>query len=375
MRIGATTFGCDAGRSGIGRYAIQVLAAMGRAAAGDTIEVLAHAAERETFLPPGSPPALKPFVLPGLLTHPVADIAWHQAILPAWAAARRWDALFLPAGNRRLPAFAPCPTVGTVHDLAAFHVEAKYDAARMFYIRRVLPALSRRLDVVLTVSESSRRDLVELAGVDPARVVVTPLGVDHDKFRPEARAGGSDGRPPYVLYVSRIEHPGKNHVRLIRAFERMKARRPDLPHRLVLAGPDWTRADEVKKAAAASPVAAEIEMPGAVPGSALPGLYASADVFVFPSQYEVFGLPILEAMACGVPVACSNVSSMPEVAGDAAVLFDPADEDAISAALETAITDETGRTERVARGLTRAKGFTWDATARLTLQAIRAAAS
>lgn len=375
MTFGVTTFGCDAGRSGIGRYAVSLLREFARDPAGDDIEVLVHRAERDTFL--AEAPGLRVAALPGVLTRPLADIAWHQSALPAWCAARRYDALFLPAGNRRLPAWCPCPTVGTVHDFSALHVESKYDRARMAYILKVLPALMRRLDHVLTVSESSRRDIIEYARVPPDRVTVTPLGVDHERFRPAAdpaaarQAAAALGvTRPFVLYVSRLEHPGKNHAGLIRAFGLLAERRRDLPHDLVLAGPDWSGVEHVRAEAARSPVADRIRFLGSLPGDALTALYQAADLFAFPSLYEGFGLPVLEAMACGAPVACANVSSIPEVAGDAAALFDPADPGAVADALESVLAHPSESARLRAAGLARAATFHWARTARMTREVL-----
>ncbi len=377
MRVGITTFGCDAGRSGIGRYAAQLIRELPRLDpdGDDEYEVLVHRAERDAFVRETTAAVRE---LPGRLTHPLADIAWHQSALPAWCALRGYDVLFLPAGNRRLPAWCPCPTVGTVHDFAALHIAGKYDPARVFYIRHVLPALMRRLDHVLTVSENSRRDIVEHGHVPPERVTVTPLACDPAVFHPRDTAASRDllSRElgldrPFVLYVARLEHPGKNHVGLIRAFASLKAAHPDLPHQLVLAGPDWTRAGEIRREAAASPACADIRLPGAVRVDLLPHLYAACDLFVFPSLYEGFGLPVLEAMASGVPVACADVSSIPEVAGDAAERFDPSSVQEIRDAIDRVLHDASGRAARVQAGLRRAAQFSWEKTALRTRDVLR----
>jgi glycosyltransferase involved in cell wall biosynthesis len=197
--------------------------------------------------------------------------------------------------------------------------------------------------------------------------------VDHGAFHPRDREETREAlrrelglARPYVLFVSRIEHPGKNHVGLIRAFALLKSRHPDLPHELVLAGPDWTRAEEVHREATGSPASADIRFLGSLRADLLSRLYAGADAFAFPSLFEGFGLPVLEAMASGVPVACSNVSSIPEVAGDAAEMFDPSDPGAIADAL--------GREARVAAGLARAATFSWQRTAEATREVLRRAA-
>jgi len=180
-------------------------------------------------------------------------------------------------------------------------------------------------------------------------------------------------RTPYILYISRIEHPGKNHVRLIRAFSRLKSR-TGIPHQLVLAGSDWTRAEEVHREADQSPFARDILFTGFAAANDLPLLYAGSDLFLFPSLYEGFGMPVLEAMACRVPVACSNLSSLPEVAGDAALLFDPYDEENIASVMETILTDALLRETLAEKGRKRAQGYTWETTARQTLQALYRAA-
>lgn len=374
MRIGITTFGGDGGKSGISQYIIKLLEEFANIGRRHDIEVIVYRDEKAIFIPPSADFAALLYEVH--LRTPVVNIAWHQVSLPRLCRERAYDVLFLPAGNRRLPVHVGCPTVGTVHDFSSIHVSGKYDAGRMFYIRHVLPFLIRRLSHVITVSESSCRDIVEYAGVAQRRVSIIPLGVDHKTFHPRDKAECARQmaqkygfQPPYILYISRIEHPGKNHARLIEAFSRLKAKAA-VPHQLVLAGSDWTRAEDVHKAAAASACAKDIVFTGFVPGADLPTFYGGAELFVFPSLYEGFGLPLLEAMVCGAPVACSNLSSMPEVAGDAGVLFDPYDEDDMARAMERVLLDPPFRENLVQLGLERARRYTWASTARKTLEVI-----
>jgi len=373
VRIGITTFGADGGRSGIGRYVTSILKHL--PLDGHTAEVLAHPSERDALV--GEAPVT---VLPvsEKWRSPLVNVAWHQAALPRLSRSRRWDVAFLTAANRRSAVGLSCSTVGTVHDLAAARLAGKYDRAREFYVTHVIPKMVSRLSRVVTVSEASRRDILELTGADPSRVHVIPLGVDHQLFTPgdpvaaklAIAALGFD--KPFILYVSRLEHPGKNHVTLIRAFTDLK-RRTGLPHELVCVGSDWSGAPLVHAAAAQSEFGHAIRFTGYVAGSRLPDFYRAAAAVAFPSLYEGFGLPVIEAMASGVPVACANTSSLPEVAGDAALLFDPLDDLQLSQQLELLLTDPVTAVAFRTRGLARAQQFSWDRAARQTMDVLIAA--
>jgi len=378
MKIGITTFGGDGGKSGISQYIINILKEFAALEDRPDFEVIVYEDEKELFVP--NPDSMSTISFGDSLRSPVANIAWHQISLPKLCRKQKYDVLFLPAGNRRLPVSLPCPSVGTVHDFSSIHVEGKYDPARMFYIKRVLPFLARKLTRVLTVSESSKRDIVEYAKVPEEYVTVTPLAADNQVYFPRSAAEcvehigpKYDIRPPYILYISRIEHPGKNHAGLIRAFSDLKASE-HISHSLVLAGSDWDRAEEVHRVADESPYSDDIVFTGFAPTEDIPLLYCGADIFVFPSLYEGFGMPILEAMASGIPVACSNISSMPEVAGDTGILFDPYDEQSITEAMRRLLTDPDLLNVCRERGLERAKKYTWSATAALTLKVLREAA-
>jgi glycosyltransferase involved in cell wall biosynthesis len=373
MRAAVTTFGCDRGRSGIGRYLSELLAQFETLGIARRLDLVLDR-EQEKRLGAVAPSA-QHVVVRRRESAPLADILWHALSLPRRCVRSAVDVLFLPAGNRRLPVYSPVPTIGTVHDLAPLVLPGKYDAKRRFYLRSVLPRLIRRLDRVLTVSESSARDIENLVGIDRRRIDVVPLGVDRDRYRPHPAA---QTRPvaarhgitaPYLLYVSRLEHPGKNHVRLIEAFDRLRAAVGERVQ-LVLVGPDWFRAEAIHAAAARARFADDILLTGFVDGADLPPLVAGARAVCIPSLYEGFGLPVLEAMACDVPVACSDRSSLPEVAGDAALLFDPTEPDDIAATLETLLFDDGVRARLRDRGLRRSARYTWEATARGTWRAL-----
>lgn len=377
MKIGVPTFGCDGGRSGIGRYLQQVLHQVRAQAPHHALHLMGAADELDPFRNAASSARAvsSPFC------HTASNVLWHATALPLHAARQQFDLLFLPAANRRLPVWSPCPTVGTVHDLSALRVPQKYDRPHELYLRHVLPALVRRLTRVVTVSDSSRRDIMALTDVPPARITVIPNGVDTDVMRPMARdvaldrlVGVLPDRRPYILYVSRVEHPGKNHVRLIEAFARLRHAH-DVPHRLVLAGPLRERASEVRAAAEASGAAPDITFTGFVTDEQLPALYAAADIFVFPSLYEGFGIPLLEAMACAAPVASADTSSLPEVGGDAALYFDPRDPLQMAAVLWRLIDDGGLRQAVVEAGLARSRLFSWRESGRRLLAVFDEAAA
>jgi glycosyltransferase involved in cell wall biosynthesis len=375
MRIGVTSFGADGGKSGISQYLINLMKAFAAAPEGNEFEVSTYADEKALFVP--NAPGIASLTNAGAHRGTIQDIIWHQAALPRLCRTQRYDVLFLPAGNRRLPATSPCPTVGTVHDFSSIHMRNKYDRSHLFYVTQVLPALVRRLSHVITVSKSAKHDIVEFAGVPAERVTVIPNAVDHTLFYaddPDAAferlASKMAIRRPYLLYLSRLEHPGKNHINLLKAFTILK-KKYGIPHQLVLAGSDWDRAEEIHEAAEKLPCASDVLFTGFVASGDVPDLYRAADVMVFPSLLEGFGIPILEAMACGAPVVCSNVSSMPEVAEDAANYFDPADVESMVESIAEVVASNELKADLRARGLARAAKFTWAESAAKTLAVLR----
>ena len=297
------------------------------------------------------------------INRPLVNLAWHNAGLPQ----KNYDVLHIPS-YRRIPLLKRTKIVATVHDLAAFAVENKYGRARMFFNRRMAPSMIRRADHVIAVSHATKADLVRIVGYPEERISVVYSGIDRDVFRPmpkrEARERlsvlhGLDR--PFFVYVSRLEHPAKNHVRLIAAFERFKLEN-DSAHQLVFAGADWHGAETIRARAAASPVKDDIIFLGFAPLKSLPLLYSGCDAMVYPSLFEGFGFPIVEALACGAPVVCSNTSSMREIAGDRLPTFDPMSPDEIFQHLEQAVAKGMDIGRR-ASGMEYASRFDWRKTA------------
>ena len=279
------------------------------------------------------------------------------------------------------PPFPPCPVVTTIHDLSFEHLPETFKRRSRAQLRLTVRRTTRKAALILTLSEFSRRDIIETYAVDPERVIVTPAAApphfapvaDETELRAVRERYGIS--PNYLLSLGSIQ-PRKNLTRLIEAYSCLRRERPnaELPQ-LVLAGKRGWLDDEVFRAAQQDGLSESISFIGYVPEKDLPALYSGAMCFVYPSYFEGFGLPVIEAMQCGAPVIAGNRSSLPEVAGDAALLFDPFDTRALADAIARVTDDPDYRAELCARGFKRAGTFSWLDTARLTLKAYETAAA
>ena len=296
------------------------------------------------------------------------DPAW---VLPAALAARGADVL-LATTSYLMAAVAPVPSVTIVYDFVAFDPTARAPRGSLFE-RATLPLAARRAKAFVCISEATRAELVARYPGLADRAHAVPLAAD-ERFD---GSGGDEARRklglerPYVLITGTLE-PRKNLPRLIEAYAGLPADPRDR-YELVLAGPrGW---DLAETDASIARHAGSVRALGYVDDADLPGLYAGAELFCYPSLQEGFGLPILEAMGSGTPVLTSAVSSMPEVAGDAARLADPLDVGSIRAALAELLGDEALRASLAVRGRERARRFSWERTARETLAIVEAAAT
>ena len=264
--------------------------------------------------------------------------------------------------------------VVSVHDLTVVLFPQWHPAKRVREMRAGLQASAVMADRLIAVSQATKDDIVTHLGVDPARVAVVPLAVD-ESFRPlpadeidAALAPLGLQRGTYLLFLGTLE-PRKNVGRLLDALVTLD----DAVGPLVLAGADGWGNDELRPRIAALSQRGRVRSLGYVPERLRAPLLGGARIFVYPSLYEGFGWPPLEAMACGTPVVTSNVSALPEVVGDAAVMTDPLDVDGLAEAIRRLWNDEGLRDTLRARGFVRARRFTWDLTARLTLDAYQTA--
>ncbi|HEU0305160.1 MAG TPA: glycosyltransferase family 1 protein [Gaiellaceae bacterium] len=296
---------------------------------------------------PGAGDGLETTVVPEYRAHttmPGRIVAMSLATALPGRIRRRFDAAELDALHFPLSVMIPRvdrpAAAATVHDLQHELYPRFFSRAELAYRRAVYGWTAKRSRMLIAISEHARQTLLERYSLPAARVRTIHLGIDHERFTPAERQ-----RQPFLLYpANRWRH--KNHERLFAAFELVRKERPEL--HLVLTGQGHERA----------PLPEGVESSGHVTADELVELYRTAACLVFPSLYEGFGLPPLEAMACGCPVAVSNATSLPEVCGDAAEYFDPFSAEEIAAAVMRALDGHL-----VDRGLVRAAGFTWDACA------------
>jgi glycosyltransferase involved in cell wall biosynthesis len=354
---------------GISRYSYCLLQALRGDAGGHRVTALvggssvpAGLEETPTFrvLPSGWPS-----------DRPAARIVWEQAVQPLLL--RRLCPDVLHGLSYALPLAHVGAMVVTVLDLSFLRFPEYFNRGNRIYLSAMTRLAVRRARRVIAISEFTRTEIVRLLGVSPERVAVVHCGVD-ERFRPvrdpavlEAfrRERGLPER--FILYLGTIE-PRKNLERLLDAYARV---RRHLPHKLVLAGGRGWKAEGVYARIAALDLERDVLLPGYVPMEEQPLWYNGADVYVYPSLYEGFGLPPLEAMACGTPVVAARAASLPEVLGDAAVLVDPLSVDALSEALLRVASDADLRRTLGLAGVARAEHFTWTRTALQTLEVYR----
>ncbi|NHC16223.1 glycosyltransferase family 4 protein [Motilibacter deserti] len=290
---------------------------------------------------------------------PLPDPAWH--LQAAVLASRQCDA-FLSTNSYLTAWFTWRPTAVTVHDLVPFRPDAPALKSAQRIEKATIGIALRRARRFLCVSQATRRDLVSRWPATASRARVIPLAAD-SRF---STASAAVREHPYVLAVGTLE-PRKNLPRLLDAWAALSDAERGA-HELLLVGPTGWEAEEIVNRAAGAPA---VQLLGQVSDDELAALYAGSTLFAYPSLFEGFGLPVLEAMAAGAPVVTSSVSSLPEVAGDAAVLVDPLDTSALRDALASLLTDPARRSALSAAGRARAARFSWERTARETRDVLR----
>ncbi len=297
--------------------------------------------------------------------NPMARILWEQTGLPLNIAARRLDVFHTPIGA--VPMLSTAPTVVTVHDLAFLKYPDQIPKSRRTWLIAATRMSVRRASKIITVSQATANDLKEWLNVPDDRVKAIPLAISGKVERVEGESLDIfkmkwDIDRPYVLAVGTLE-PRKNLPTLLRAFAKIK---DDVDHQLVLVGPEGWLTGELKSTLDELNLGDRVRLTGFVSDEELGGWYSGADLYVFPSYYEGFGLPAIEAMRCGAPVLASDNSAFPEVVGDAGVLIPADDVDVWADSMRDLLRDESRRLHLRDLGFARADAFSWDRTARET---------
>ncbi len=325
---------------------------------------------RGVFDPPAPGVTLVP--CPIRATNRPRRILWEQFSLPSQV--HRCGIDILLSAGMTAPFRCPATSVLMLFDLQHINQPGNFPWYYLPFLRSIIYGSAKSADGVLTLSRQVKNDIIRSYNLSPERIEITHLAVDHDAFMlhgsPDTNTVKARyGLPERFILYAASSLPHKNHERLFQAFRQVRDRMPRL--KLVLTGArDKGEATLIRKIQAMG-IEKDVLLLGWIPFEDVPSIYRASEAFVFPTLHEGFGLPVLEAIACGVPVVCSNIEPLPEVAGDAALFVDPYSPDRIAEGLFAVLSDRTLRDKLIQKGLERAKQFTWESTARTTLQFLK----
>ena len=361
-------FGCDHGRSGSGSYVLSLVKNL-PLDKDCTYDLFGPEIDRYTFDSGDGRSTYSGIQIPDSIT---AERLWHFFRLEHFAAKKKYDAVLFPIDSRLIRYTRKIPAIVVVHDVLSETYKASNDVWALKLQMKALRSASK----VIAVSQYIRKDLVSL-GIRSEKIEVIYDGIDHSMFypRPVLDSAMVNIQPfaikkPYIIYASRLSKPEKKHIELIRAFAVFK-KKTGLPHRLVLAGSEDPYAESIHREAAACEYASDIFITGYFPYKDFPELYSGSEACVFPSVGEGVGLPLIEAMASGIPVACAKAGSLPEIAGDCALYFNPDDTEECALAIESVITDGKLRERLIKNGFEWVKRFSWEKTAEKTIDLVK----
>ncbi len=375
MKIGIDVFGLEHGKGGLGSYVTSLVKNL---PIDDecTYDLFGHEIDRYTFDPGDGRVTFTGIDLPDDAR---AEKVWHTFKLKSFIAKQKYDVVLFPSGSPQGHLSSKIPTVVVVHEIVSNSLKKSGNKISVGLFKRNL----KRATKVIAVSQFIRKDLTKLK-IKQDKIEVIYDGVDHAlaNVKNDVSVIESDAhediafiqpfaiKRPYITYASRIAHSDKKHIELIKAFCSFK-KKTGLPHRLVLAGNEEAYAKNIHKALETCEYASDILITGHFPRDSFYKLYSLSDACVFPSVNEGVGLPVIEAMACGIPVACSKKGSLGEIAGDFALYFDSDDSEDFTNAIERIVTDETLRDKLIKDGKEWTKRFSWDKTALKTVELLK----
>lgn len=365
MKIGIDTFGCDHGKSGLGNYLLNFINNI-PADCGHSIELFGSELDRyiykseieKTYVSVNVPDTLK------------AERKWHKRRIKAFLQKNNYDVVLYPAVENVIPKKFATKSIAVLNSIYSTTVKNLKHGERKQFKKGL-----ERVHVIIASSQYIKDDLVQ-NGFDEKKIHVVYNGIDHKVFFPvlDTESEYVEIKPfaikkPYFIYGSRLSGQEKKHIELIKAFNLFK-KNTGLPHRLVIAGNDGDYSEEIKNAAYNSEYSSDIFITGFFPFESLPKLYSGATACVFPSVNEGVGLPILESMACGIPVLCSNAGALKEAGADAPVYFNSDDVEEVAAKMKLIVEDNNLYKQKVDDCLNRANHFNWKSTVDETFKII-----
>lgn len=372
MRIGIDTFGCEHRQSGAGSYLYSLIKSLPETE-NDKVELFGVETDRFVYDFSKSSFSFLGVNIPDSL---FAIQLWHTLFLNCFIKKQKYDVVLYPASLQNLPLSFSVPSVLVVNELLS---EVLKKNNSIFFKHKLKKVLIHSAKIIVP-SLYVKKELVAF-GVSSDLIDIIHNGVDHSLFFPRNTSDGEavliqpfSIKRPYLIYPSRIQFPEKKHVELIKAFNLFK-KRTGLPHKLVLAGSEGQDADIVHKTVLNSPYVTDIILTGYFPHKNLPELFSCADACIIPSICESASLTVLESMACGIPVLCSNAGGLSEVAGPAPIYFDSDNIEEISLDIEKIISDNELREKIITESIDWVKRFSWDKTAAKTLEVLHNAAS
>lgn len=362
MKVGISATKIRGGQSGVGRYVIALGKALLEERPDIKLHIFALRGDRRLF--DFAREQAEIITVEEIYQPPLRNVWWHHRVLPREAERLGLDLIHTPS-YRRMTHSSTVPCLTTIHDLVSFHDRQKSNFAQSLYSHLFALPLARRQQKIIACSHKTAEDVERFLEIPSDSIEVILKGINHDIYNPgdpaTARALLAKVRGllrPFFLYVSRLDYPRRNHVRLIEAFELFK-RRSKSRWQLVLGGDDGRGAGVIHTRAQESEFGEDIHFFGYVADDDLPDLYRAARAFVFPSLFDGFGQPPLEAMACGCPVISSRAGSLDQVLGVAAVTIDPTDVNEIAAKLADIATNDATRETLIKRGLANAARYDW----------------
>lgn len=367
MKFGIDTFGCDHGKSGLGSYLLSFVKNL-PTNSSHSFELFGEELDRYSFTSEVSNFQYTGMSMPDSIT---AARLWHIFRINNFLKKQKYNAVLYSAASNVIPFNFSTPGVAVINDLLSDQLLNNHDTKYFFLLKKGL----KNVQKIIAASQCIKKKLVAL-GLDSNKIEVIHNGIDHSLFYPQSQINSDTVvikpfaiKRPYFIYASRINGLEKKHYELVQAFSIFK-KKTGLPHRLVFAGSDGKDSNIVHKIVESSEYASDIFLTGYFPHNSLPDLYSAADACIFPSVSEGVGLPVLEAMACGIPVACSRAGALTEIAGDNASYFDSENINEIAECMEQIVKDEKMRNKMITDGLNWVKRFSWEKTVAKTIEVL-----